>query len=331
MLRLLRHTPTAPVTTPEVLGVDDFAWRKGDRYGTILVDLQRHHPIGLLPDREAAPFETWLRTHPGVEGVSRDRASASAEAAKQAVPDATQVADRYHLVANLRDTLQRLLDRNRPVLPPLQDPSGAAASSASPGEMQPRKREDMALEIGKNVSPTHAQALGQMRRSRRDERYQAVRDLHEQGVGVRAIAAQAGMSRNTVRRYLHADTFPEQGSRRKRRSLLDPYVSYLRKRWEEGCQNAAQLAQEIRERGYHGSHTILRSLVSEWRASDPTGTYRTRGSKRRASAPSQRCLSARQASFLLIKRPETLSETQRRYLEQMCQASDELHQTYELS
>jgi len=323
LLRLLRQTPAAPVSTPSVLGVDDFAWRKGDRYGTTLVDLQAHRPIDLLPDREASTLRVWLSEHSGVEVISRDRAGAYADGAKQGAPDAVQVADRYHLVANLRETLQRLLDRKRSCLPFLEV-SQSTSTSEAPLEI-PSEEPEEALPI------TRADAIRQERRGKRYERYQEVLTLHQQGIGVRAITRQVGISRNTVRRYLHAETFPEQGLRRKRQSRLDPYLPYLCERWEARCQNAAQLYRELKDRGYRGSHTLLRALLSDWRANSPTTARRTRGTKRRAPAPAARRLSSRQASFLFVKQHDTLTPTQQHALEHICQASDEMKQTYELS
>jgi len=334
LLRLLRQTPTTPVHTPSVLGVDDFAWRKGDHYGTLLVDLQAHHPIDLLPDREASTFTTWLREHPGVEVVSRDRAGAYADGAKQGAPDAVQVADRYHLVANLRESLQRLLDRTRSCLPFLE-----VSQSAAPCEpplrtqaVEPQgQSKDMQPDAEETLPPTRAQITRQMRRSKRYERYQAVVNLHQQGKAVRAITREVGISRNTVRRYLQAEAFPEQGLRRKRPSRLDPYLPYMHERWEAGCQNAALLYRELKDRGYRGSCTLLRSLLSDWRANSPTTTRRTRGTKRRAPAPTTRRLSSRQASFLFVKQPDALTPTQQHSLEHICQASEEMKQTYALS
>ena len=113
LLRLLRRMPAPATNTPRQVGIDDFAWKKGDHYGTILVDLARHRPVDLLADRSAESVTAWLLAHPGVELISRDQAGSYADAARRGAPKAVQVADRYHLVANLRDALQKLLDRIR--------------------------------------------------------------------------------------------------------------------------------------------------------------------------------------------------------------------------
>jgi len=111
---LLRLTTTAPLAappTPRVLGVDDWSWRKGRRWGTILVDLERHPTIAILPDRRAGTFAQWLRAHPGVAVVSRDRGGADAAGGRQGAPDAVQVADRFHVLKNAGEALERLVQR----------------------------------------------------------------------------------------------------------------------------------------------------------------------------------------------------------------------------
>ena len=105
LLRLMRGIEIPKRKTPRVLGLDDFAWKKGDRYDTLLVDLEARCPVHLLADREAASVARWLREHPGVRLISRDRAGMYAEGAKRGAPRAKQIADRYHLLVNLRDTL----------------------------------------------------------------------------------------------------------------------------------------------------------------------------------------------------------------------------------
>ncbi len=330
LLRLLRRTPASAANTPRQVGIDDFAWKKGDHYGTILVDLERPRPVDLLADRSADRVTAWLLAHPGVELISRDRAGSYADAARRGAPKAVQVADRYHLVANLRDALQKLRDRKRAGLPTLEEPISAEQPppTAVPAPLAASTSQQ---EDGEETSTPQAEALRQMRRGKRYERYQSVVDRHRQGLGARTIARQVGISRNTVRSYLAAEAFPEQGLRPKRRSLLDPYLPYLRERWNAGCQNAAQLQQEIAVRGSRGSHTLVRSLVSDWRARAPKEARRTTGPKRKAPVPTTRRLSSRAASFLLINQPDVLNETQRNHLQQITQASNDLKLAYEVT
>ncbi len=111
LLRLIRCQPLNEVSTPRVLGIDDWAKRKGQTYGTILVDLETHQVIDVLPERSAASIEQWLKAHPGVEIISRDRAGEYAAGATAGAPDATQVADRWHLLKNLGDALTQALKK----------------------------------------------------------------------------------------------------------------------------------------------------------------------------------------------------------------------------
>src|SRR5207245_3784523 len=108
LLRWLRRLPVPSLPTPTVLGVDDFALRKRQTYGTVLIDLERRQPVALLPDRTGETLAQWLREHPGVQVIVRDRSSAYAEGARQGASMATQIADRFHLLQNLRDTLDEV-------------------------------------------------------------------------------------------------------------------------------------------------------------------------------------------------------------------------------
>ncbi len=133
LLRYLRSIPPPSDAPVRVLGIDDFAIRRGDSYGTILVNMETSKPLDLLPDRTAEAVLPWLASHQEIEVVSRDRASAYADAVKRALPHATQVADRYHLVQNLREHLQQFLDRKRTCLPEIEDSLLKAVSSDDRG------------------------------------------------------------------------------------------------------------------------------------------------------------------------------------------------------
>ena len=212
----------------KVLGVDDWAWRRGHRYGTMLVDLERRQPIDLLPDRESETLAQWLRVHPTVQIISRDRAGAYAEGARLGAPDAVQVADRFHLFCNLTQALQRVLERLAGILQRLQV-AELPASLLAPG--------DTVEPVGPGVSPVKEVAPGpmikheQQRQQRREKRkalFDAVRAAYERGLTKRAIARELGITRTTVRRFLRAGEFPERAPRQ-RQSGLDSFREYLEK------------------------------------------------------------------------------------------------------
>jgi transposase len=246
-LRLVRQVPDPIMSTPAILGVDDWAMRRGRTYGTLLVDLERHRPIDLLPDRTAETLATWLRTHPGVIILSRDRSTEYARGATLGAPDVQHVLDRWHLVRNLREALERLLDRLHHRLAAMLTASQTTTALTS------------SLEAGSLRRSTTDQRARQERRARRFARYQEVQVLHAQGRSKRHIAKQLQMSRATVIRYLRTTAFPER-AQPWRLSLLDPYVAYLQKRWDAGCHNGAELWREIQDLGFPGT----RRLVSNW-------------------------------------------------------------------
>jgi hypothetical protein len=240
-------------TAPRVLGVDDWAWRKGQRYGTILVDLEQHKVIELLPDREPDTLTTWLVAHPGIEFISRDRAGAYAEACDRGAPDAIQIADRFHLLRNLTATMQHVVERHRGEIhriglvretpaprPTERGPVGRRASSALRGDVERR----------------------QARRAARLARYYEVCALHAAEVSISEIHRRTGLSRATIMRWLAAGHFPERQLANRRATSLSAHAAFLASRWAGGCHNATALWRALRdERGFGGGLSTLRDWV----------------------------------------------------------------------
>jgi transposase len=216
LLRLLRRQPEPEAPTPRVLGVDDWALRKGHTYGTILVDLERREPVALLPERTAAPVAQWLREHPGVEVIARDRASAYAEGARQGAPAATQVADRFHLLQNLAEALTQVFTTHSTALDAVD-----AAVRQLPVPLPDRT---VAVPVPPPPTPARVEQQAAQRAAHRQARYEQVWALHRQGWTTAAIATQVGRSCRTIERYLHMPTWPGRQHRRHYgRSVLNPY------------------------------------------------------------------------------------------------------------
>jgi len=219
LLCYLRTIPDPPRTNVISLGIDDFALRRGDTYGTILINAETSKPLDLLPDRTTEAVSPWLASHPEIQVVSRDRATGFAEAVSQVLPHATQVADRYHLIQNLRDHLQQLLERKRTCLPFVED-TPVALAGAAPAAAPPALPE---ADLSNLISAERKKLIS---RNKRLARYEEVLALHREGHALRAIARHLHLSRNTVRRYLSSPGFPERaegsGQRRAGTSKLDP-------------------------------------------------------------------------------------------------------------
>lgn len=325
LLRLTRQIALPEPSTPRVLAVDDFAFRKRRSYGTLLVNGDDHHPADLLPERSATALSTWLRARPGVEVITRDRATEYARGATDGAPHALQVLDRWHLIGNAREALARLLDRLRSRLQRLLSTSAGdptrlpAPQSLSIYDRDPRRA-------------TQDQVRQQHSRARRYKLYADVQALHRKGQKILQIARTLQISRQTVRRYIASEHFPEISRQRPRASILDPYVAYLQQRWDAGCRANKQLYAELQARGYSGS---LRPLV-QWtmlRRDHEAGYRRQYGrkSKRqvevfvapgtppdvvrgRAKVPGSTSL-----SWLLLKDPATCSKEEQRLVEQLTQ------------
>ncbi|HZO91989.1 MAG TPA: ISL3 family transposase [Chthonomonadaceae bacterium] len=203
VLRLERAAPVPTFGTPRVLRVDAWAFKKGQRYGTILVDLERHHVIDLLPDRTADSLAAWLRAHPGVEIISRGRGGCYAEGAREGAPHAVQVADRFHLLKNIGDMLERLLVRQHRFLREATHQAQGSAETAQSGETS--------LPAAMTPPPdrplTRAQQQSRLRRACRVARYERAVALQQQGMSQREIARTLSLSRNTIRKWLDAGCY----------------------------------------------------------------------------------------------------------------------------
>jgi transposase len=300
LIRLIRALPDpAAGQAPRVLGVDEFALRRGHRYGTLLVDVETRRPVDILPERSADSFAAWLAGRPGAELICRDRAGCYSEGGARGAPEAIQVADRWHLWHNLGDAVERAVARHRQHLAAAvaeQAAEGAAAAGTPETAASRAQRSDR---IAVRTRGRHAE----------------VRRLLDAGRSVSAIAAELGLSRNTVRRFARAADPAEllvRDSTGHRASILQDYEPYLSERWNSGCTNAAQLWREIRARGYPGSCRGVRSYLAHFR-----GTTHI-------SAPPAKPPKTRTVTSWIMTRPGNLDTEDQAHLDAILASSPEL-------
>ncbi|WP_435875136.1 ISL3 family transposase [Nonomuraea fuscirosea] len=231
-LRLLLRLPLPPPRIPRVLGVDDFALRRRHRYATVLIDAETRERIDVLPGRTADVLEAWLRAHPGVQIVCRDGSGAYAEAIRRALPDAIQVADRWHLWHNFSEAVTK-------------EVAGHSACWAKAGPP---------IKDGKRAQTTR-------------ERWQQIHDLLSKGVGLLECARRLNLGLNTVKRYARVPE-PERLQRapQYRPTLVDTYRDHLRRRRaEDPAVPVLHLFNEIKALGYPGSFNLLYRYITQGR------------------------------------------------------------------
>jgi len=255
LLRLIRAAEMERHPSPRVVGIDDWSWRRGLRYGTILCDLERGRVIDLLPDRATETVAAWLGRHDGIEVIARDRAGAYAEGARQGAPQATQVADRWHLLRNLGDALQGAVDRNRSAI-------HQAVRAVVHGQTS---ESETSASMPRSTKQTRVRAA---HRAERQVRYDELRRLQLSGLSAEAIAPALGMSAIVARRWLKAGGPPSHDKPRQPRPM-DAYIAFLENRWHEGCRNASRLWRELRTKGFTGSRGPVARWVARQRRVDP--------------------------------------------------------------
>lgn len=290
VLRLVRAMPMPDAPAPVHVGVDDWAMRKGFSYGTIVVDLDRRRVVDLLPDRTAATLAGWLGQRPGIKVVARDRSTEYARGISLGAPGAVQVADRWHLLANMRQAVERWLHAAHARLRRLPPRPGAAPFAPRRGRAFLRSAPE--------------REAGAESRARWKTVYDEVRRRHAGGETLLGIARAMSLARATVRKYAAADAFPVRLPHGPGPSLLDPHVEYLVGRLGEGCENAMALWREIRERGYPGTSRQVHRFVAERRTRPIRSGRKSRGEAMSTPEPptAEPALpSARQLAWLLIQ------------------------------
>ncbi len=289
VLRLIRRLPLPEREVPRVVGVDDWAVRKGRTYGTIVVDLERHRVLDPLPDRAAETLASWLRAWPGIEVVARDRSTEYARGIRLGAPEA----DRWHLLANMRQVLERWLAGAQARLRRLPVPPGPEALAEAP--QQPALR---TKPFPRSAAELTARAG---RRARKIMRYEEVKRRRAAGETLLAISRAVGLAVNTVRKYAYAESFPIPEVQRPWPSILDPYLAHLQARCAEGCRNMQALRREVRAMGFPGTDRQVQRWLAQHRAA-PTPSSPPAGPGQPPALPP-----ATQLAWLLIQPSAALS------------------------
>ena len=321
LLRLIRAQPEEQAPTPRVLGVDDFSFCKRRTYGTILIDLEQRIPIDILPDREAATLEKWLKEHEGIEVISRDRGGPYAEGARKGAPDAHQVADRWHLLVNLSEALKPFFNRKQAQLKALVEKPPETFSEEEEKQLE-------AWYVGQSTYTKKQQARSNGYQQERVERYYKVHEMRAQGAELTLIAHQLGVSRTTVNTYLKLKHPPARKTGKRSGSVIDPYKEYLVKRWNDGVRKAQQVYREIKALGYTGSDQPIQRYYVQFRKAKDHRKFKQvdPALETPVKAPPKRPPTASQVAHWITCKEEQLLEWQQKHLTLLCETDQEIRE-----
>jgi transposase len=320
LLWSLYLVPLPPIGKVAVIGIDDWSYRRGKRYGSIIVDLRTHKIIDLLPERSVASVIAWLEAHPGVEIVSRDRGGTYVDGATQGAPEAIQVCDRWHLLKNLGEAVEAFLIRAHIRLP----------ETATTAPTQERAKTASSVPTLERPLTTYSatpaqQGKTQARLLRKWKLYQRIHELHEGGMSLRQIGEELGLARGTIRKYFRqAPEPPLPTPRPLRASKLDPYEDYILARLAQGCLNAAQIHREITAMGFSGGRSNVKAYVAHLRTSTAEGAPPVKRSER------AQALSPRSLRWLLTRERKDLDQEAQAQLNRLLTVSQEVRTVHAL-
>ena len=252
LLRRVINTPETKQSGSPHVGIDEWAWHRGHCCGMLIVNLDTHRPLVLLPGRDQRTLATWFRKYPEIQVVSRDRSGVYATAAREGAPQARQVADRWHLLKNIGDEPERMMYRHMPLI------------RLVVRELSLNKSPEPEISVPV-ASLRRPERLKQQTRKKRHQHWTEVMALHNKGCSFREISRITGLSRVTVSRWVRSGTFPEMSTRPPKRGLLDPWREWLKEQRESGNYNASRIWREMVAQGGTGSETIVRDAVAKWR------------------------------------------------------------------
>lgn len=320
-----------PVDTEnvKVLGIDDFGFRRGNASGTIMVDLERHEVIDLVKGHSTELIANWLRQHPDLEVVARDRSNVCREGIDAGAPEARQIADRWHLLHNLTQFVEDFLLTKRPELKKATMPADASEEDGAEDGAGERAR---STEVPDQRPYESVEGPARERHERLVEQWREIRRLHLAGARVKDIAEWTGTSRRTVYRYRDLEEPPPRPVYKKRASVLDPWMPYLIRRWNEGCHSAKKLYHEIREQGYAHSIDTVNRVTSNFRYTEEQGKrlQAPRSPKAKKGSIAGLSPTARNVAALFMRRQEKLDEEQKAYLDRLCAFDGALADTHRL-